>query len=304
MIKILAVVIVTLRPLGLALDPCSGQTSDPAWDEARRAKADLETFPGSAAHGDVCRDKSSMDFFCPVGCSRVDAAPFCVTMADAAQPCRVQRGAHHPRCTASDDPTVGDEVKALGSLERFGGSTSHGDVCRSPTGDAFFCPRGCAHEAAVPYCSEATDTGVRPCRVEVDSPGPPVGGGNSRRQDVEREIGNLRQRQDAGAAARDYKLVAVLQAQVENLSEELKKLPSVTTPEAPLSSAAPVVPVAEAQAVNPGRPVDAPNEEQQAPCVNEHASCGKWAGLGECEKNPPYMHSACRPACGLCVPVQ
>jgi len=35
-------------------------------------------------------------------------------------------------------------------------------------------------------------------------------------------------------------------------------------------------------------------------CTDTHAECGSWAKGGECDRNPAYMHSACRAACGLC----
>lgn len=35
-------------------------------------------------------------------------------------------------------------------------------------------------------------------------------------------------------------------------------------------------------------------------CVNKHASCTFWSVIGECEKNPAYMHINCAPVCCTC----
>ena len=37
-------------------------------------------------------------------------------------------------------------------------------------------------------------------------------------------------------------------------------------------------------------------------CANRDKSgaCDHWASLGECEKNPTFMHKSCKRACGLC----
>jgi len=37
-------------------------------------------------------------------------------------------------------------------------------------------------------------------------------------------------------------------------------------------------------------------------CSNDHAHCTDWASIGECDKNPGYMHGSCKLACGLCTP--
>ena len=35
-------------------------------------------------------------------------------------------------------------------------------------------------------------------------------------------------------------------------------------------------------------------------CTNEHNECALWAGMGECLKNPTFMHSNCGKACKTC----
>lgn len=35
-------------------------------------------------------------------------------------------------------------------------------------------------------------------------------------------------------------------------------------------------------------------------CKDEHELCGEWADMKECDRNPTYMHEACRLSCGLC----
>ena len=35
-------------------------------------------------------------------------------------------------------------------------------------------------------------------------------------------------------------------------------------------------------------------------CVNKHSSCAFWSVVGECEKNPAYMHINCAPVCRTC----
>lgn len=37
-----------------------------------------------------------------------------------------------------------------------------------------------------------------------------------------------------------------------------------------------------------------------ASCVDQNFQCTYWSGIGECEKNPAYMHVACRESCRLC----
>lgn len=37
-------------------------------------------------------------------------------------------------------------------------------------------------------------------------------------------------------------------------------------------------------------------------CADKHDMCPGWAGRGECEANPAYMHTGCRLSCGLCRP--
>ena len=39
---------------------------------------------------------------------------------------------------------------------------------------------------------------------------------------------------------------------------------------------------------------------EEESCVDRNASCRQWAELGECERNPDYMHWKCSQACGLC----
>ena len=38
----------------------------------------------------------------------------------------------------------------------------------------------------------------------------------------------------------------------------------------------------------------------QNKCVDEHDGCASWARMGECAKNPGFMHTACTKACGSC----
>jgi len=35
-------------------------------------------------------------------------------------------------------------------------------------------------------------------------------------------------------------------------------------------------------------------------CNNDHSNCDYWAGRGECNKNPNYMHNKCRKSCRKC----
>lgn len=35
-------------------------------------------------------------------------------------------------------------------------------------------------------------------------------------------------------------------------------------------------------------------------CTNKNEDCSRWAALGECDKNPGYMHQYCAPACKTC----
>ncbi|XP_072021870.1 uncharacterized protein [Amphiura filiformis] len=35
-------------------------------------------------------------------------------------------------------------------------------------------------------------------------------------------------------------------------------------------------------------------------CVNDNDHCDYWAGIGECDKNPGYMHNNCQKSCGIC----
>lgn len=37
-------------------------------------------------------------------------------------------------------------------------------------------------------------------------------------------------------------------------------------------------------------------------CTDERDECQMWANEGECEKNPGFMHTSCRKACGKCSP--
>lgn len=37
-------------------------------------------------------------------------------------------------------------------------------------------------------------------------------------------------------------------------------------------------------------------------CADRHENCPYWAGIGECDKNPGYMHSACKLSCKRCDP--
>ena len=41
-------------------------------------------------------------------------------------------------------------------------------------------------------------------------------------------------------------------------------------------------------------------EQLTGVCKNFNMQCDHWASVGECSKNPDYMHSACRASCGLC----
>lgn len=36
--------------------------------------------------------------------------------------------------------------------------------------------------------------------------------------------------------------------------------------------------------------------------VDDEEQCGLWAGAGECERNPEYMHHACAASCATCAP--
>lgn len=35
-------------------------------------------------------------------------------------------------------------------------------------------------------------------------------------------------------------------------------------------------------------------------CINSNTDCIHWARLGECEKNPKFMHQNCAFSCGKC----
>ena len=37
------------------------------------------------------------------------------------------------------------------------------------------------------------------------------------------------------------------------------------------------------------------------PCENEHEMCERWAGDGECEANPGFMHHTCAGSCNTCA---
>ena len=39
---------------------------------------------------------------------------------------------------------------------------------------------------------------------------------------------------------------------------------------------------------------------RKAKCRNQHSECDSWALVGECDKNPSYMHESCAVACGTC----
>lgn len=39
-------------------------------------------------------------------------------------------------------------------------------------------------------------------------------------------------------------------------------------------------------------------------CADRHENCPYWAGIGECDKNPGYMHSACKLSCKRCDPAK
>ena len=145
------------------------ESTEAAWGpEAKRATL-LETFPGSEAHGDVCRDIATHGFFCPVGCVRVTGPPFCAARGqNPTVPCRLSQGeSEHPRCLGSTDDAASTKMKQSGLLERHNPESSHGDVCRSASSSDFFCPLGCNHATAVPYCSEPGPDGhvELPCRV-------------------------------------------------------------------------------------------------------------------------------------------
>ena len=34
---------------------------------------------------------------------------------------------------------------------------------------------------------------------------------------------------------------------------------------------------------------------------DEHANCEQWAGEGECDNNPAFMHQTCAGSCGTCA---
>ena len=35
-------------------------------------------------------------------------------------------------------------------------------------------------------------------------------------------------------------------------------------------------------------------------CQDQEDKCSYWASIGECDKNPDYMHQFCQLSCGLC----
>lgn len=45
---------------------------------------------------------------------------------------------------------------------------------------------------------------------------------------------------------------------------------------------------------------EAPLEASQSECVDQNNQCAYWAVIGECKKNPTYMHVMCRPSCRMC----
>lgn len=40
--------------------------------------------------------------------------------------------------------------------------------------------------------------------------------------------------------------------------------------------------------------------KELAKCKDDNAACTRWARIGECEKNPVFMHSTCPASCLLC----
>mmetsp|Transcript_12000 Transcript_12000/g.28465 ORF Transcript_12000/g.28465 Transcript_12000/m.28465 type:complete len:180 (-) Transcript_12000:296-835(-) len=45
------------------------------------------------------------------------------------------------------------------------------------------------------------------------------------------------------------------------------------------------------------------NVETLHRCINKHSECTHWWYLGECERNPHFMHKECSPACQTCEKV-
>ena len=35
-------------------------------------------------------------------------------------------------------------------------------------------------------------------------------------------------------------------------------------------------------------------------CIDNNDLCAFWSGVGECQKNAPFMLAECRPSCGVC----
>merc|ERR1719211_788942 len=49
-------------------------------------------------------------------------------------------------------------------------------------------------------------------------------------------------------------------------------------------------------------PTYAPTSAPVGPCTDDNQDCEYWAGLGECDSNPEYMHTVCRKSCEICQP--
>jgi prolyl 4-hydroxylase len=47
-----------------------------------------------------------------------------------------------------------------------------------------------------------------------------------------------------------------------------------------------------------------PKAPGEVECEDEDGNCRSWANLGECSKNPGFMHTQCRKSCKVCDPAK
>jgi len=73
---------------------CTDSDDGKEWDLQRRNGVVLELH-NDLAHGDVCREVQSLEFYCPVGCDHVLTPPFC-SLSNFEKPCRVSRSRDRP----------------------------------------------------------------------------------------------------------------------------------------------------------------------------------------------------------------
>jgi hypothetical protein len=70
-------------------------------DDSIKRHSLLQYHPATSSHGDVCRDSTSDDFFCPSACTHVPRVPYCAS--EGGHPCRVSRVSNGTVATASGE---------------------------------------------------------------------------------------------------------------------------------------------------------------------------------------------------------